>query len=360
MTTSTALIGTRKGLFEYDLRAEEPTVKSTHFLGSPVTSVVHDPRDGTWYAGLDHGHFGVKLHRSDDRGQTWTELAYPAYPDDAGSDAEPATTRLIWTIEPGHPSQPDVLWCGTIPGGLFRSDDRGTTWELNRSLWDDPARVEWFGGGYDQPGVHSISIDPRSADSMTVGVSCGGSWYTDDGGATWTVSTGMRATYMPEGRAEDPRIQDPHRIVRCATTPDVLWTQHHNGIFRSTDNGRTWSMMRDVAPSAFGFAVAVHPADAETAWFVPAYSDEVRIPVDGAMVVNRTHDGGHTFETISSGLPQQDAYHLVYRHGLDVDSTGERLVMASTTGSLWHSDDGGTSFRHVTSSLPPVFCVRYV
>ena len=119
-------------------------------------------------------------------------------------------------------------------------------------------------------------------------------------------------------------------------------------------------MMRDVAPSAFGFAVAVHPADAETAWFVPAQSDEIRIPVNGAMVVNRTHDGGDTFETISSGLPQQDAYHLVYRHGLDVDSTGERLVMASTTGSLWHSDDGGTSFRHVTSSLPPVFCVQYV
>ena len=102
MTISTALIGTRKGLFEYDLAADEPTVKSTHFLGSPVTSVVHDPRDGAWYAGLDHGHFGVKLHRSDDQGQTWTELAYPAYPADAGSEAEPATTRLIWTIEPGH------------------------------------------------------------------------------------------------------------------------------------------------------------------------------------------------------------------------------------------------------------------
>lgn len=354
-TVTTALIGTRKGLFVYDLDPTNPAVASTHFLGSPVSAVLHDHRDDTWYAGLDHGHFGVKLHRSDDRGATWTEVACPAYP--AG---EESTTRLIWVLESGHPSQPGVLWCGTIPGGLFRSGDRGESWQLNRALWDDPARLEWFGGGYDQPGVHSLSIDPRSPLSMTVGVSCGGSWYTDDGGDSWTVSTGMRATYMPGGRAEDPRIQDPHRIVRSPTAPDVLWTQHHNGIFRSTDNGRTWSMLRDVAPSAFGFAVAVHPTDPETAWFVPAQSDEIRIPVDGAMVVNRTHDGGRSFEPIAAGLPQQDAYHLVYRHGLDVDSTGQRLVMASTTGSLWHSDDGGSSFRHITSSLPPVLCVEHL
>ena len=99
------------------------------------------------------------------------------------------------------------------------------------------------------------------------------------------------APYVPDGRAEDPRIQDPHRIVRCA-------------------------------------------------------------------VVNRTHDGGRSFETLTAGLPQQHAYHLTY--GLDVDSTGERLVMGSTTGSLWHSNDGGGSFQHVTDSLPPVLSAQYV
>ena len=260
--TRTALVGTRKGLFVYDLDASCPTVAGTHFLGSPVSSVLYDVRDDAWYACLDHGHFGVKLHRSDDHGETWAELAYPAYPADAVYAGEPAATRLLWTLAAGHPSQPGVLWCGTIPGGLFRSDDCGQTWELNRGLWDDPARLEWFGGGYDHPGMHSISIDPRSADSMTVGISCGGAWYTDDGGKSWTVSTGMRATYVPSGRAEDPRIQDPHRIVRCAAAPDVLWTQHHNDIFRSTDNGRTWSMFDDVAPSSFGFAVAVQPSRA--------------------------------------------------------------------------------------------------
>jgi hypothetical protein len=77
------------------------------------------------------------------------------------------------------------------------------------------------------------------------------------------------------------------------------------------------------------------------------------------MVVNRTRDGGRSFETVEAGLPQHDAYHLVYRHGLDVDATGRRLVMGSTTGSVWLSEDGGTSFRQLTSSLPPVFTVRF-
>ena len=135
-STTTALIGTRKGLFEYDLDGERPDVLAAHFLGSPVSAVMVDRRDGAWYAGLDHGHFGVKLHRSDDRGATWTELPYPAYP-----SSDSATTRLIWTLEPGHATQPGVLWCGTIPGGLFRSADRGESWQLNQPLWDQPSQI---------------------------------------------------------------------------------------------------------------------------------------------------------------------------------------------------------------------------
>jgi hypothetical protein len=357
---TTALIATRKGLFEYDLDAARPEITGTHFLGSPVSAVLHDQRDGAWYVGLDHGHFGVKIHRSDDRGTTWTELPYPAYP-----KGETETTQLLWTLEAGHADEPGVLWCGTIPGGLFRSPDRGATWELNRALWDQPSRPSWFGGGYDQAGIHSISVDPRNAAEITVGVSIAGSWYTTDGGGSWTVSTGMSASYMPEGRVDDPIVQDPHRVVRCPGAPDVLWTQHHNGIFRSVDNGRTWSTIgnmtdQTIAPSAFGFAVAVHPTDPDTAWFVPAHSDEVRVPVNGQMVVNRTRDGGQTFTASRDGLPQDHAYHLIYRHCLDVDATGGRLVLGSTTGSLWCSDDAGDSFRLLSSTLPPVLCVHWI
>src|SRR5262249_29595000 len=157
-----------------------------------------------------------------------------------------------------------------------------------------------------------------------------------DAGSTWQLTgRGMRAEFMPAERQFEPNVQDPHMLVQCRAKPDVLWVQHHNGIFKSTDSAGSWSEITDVKPSAFGFAVAVHPADADTAWFIPSIKDEKRYPMDGRMIVNRTRDGGRTFETLTRGLPQQHAYDLVYRHALDVDETGDRLAFGSTTGSLW-------------------------
>lgn len=366
-----ALIGTRKGLFTLDAGTGGPPTMSgpPEFAGGPVTNVMRDPRDGAQYVSIDHGHFGVHLHRSDDDGASWTEVAAPEYPPkpEGTSEVNPMSqkelewsTQLGWVIEPGHPDEPGVLWCGTIPGGLFRSGDRGDSWQLVESLWNLPNRQKWFGGGYDDAGIHSICVDPRGPGRLVVGVSCGGAWRTVDGGASWTVAAnGMRANFMPPELAGDPDTQDPHRIVRCPSAPDVLWTQHHCGIFRSTDDGDSWSEITDAGPSTFGFAVAVHPDEPDTAWFVPALSDEVRIPVDGRMVVTRTRDGGRTFDVLTDGLPQEHAYDLVYRHALDVDVTGEQLLMGSTTGNLWWSGDGGDSWVTVSTSLPPIASVRF-
>ncbi len=145
----------------------------------------------------------------------------------------------------------------------------------------------------------------------------------------------MRAEFMPPERQFEPNIQDPHLVAQCAANPDVLWVQHHNGIFKSTDGTGSWSEITEVAPSTFGVPVAVHPGNPDVAWFVPAIKDEKRSPVDGRVVVTRTRDGGKTFETLSRGLPQEQAYDLVFRHALDVDDSGDRLMFGSTTGSLW-------------------------
>jgi hypothetical protein len=59
------------------------------------------------------------------------------------------------------------------------------------------------------------------------------------------------------------------------------------------------------------------------------------------------------------GLPQEHAYDLVFRHALDVDATGSRLVFGSTTGSVWISEDAGDSWQTITSHLPPVYAVRF-
>ena len=167
----------------------------------------------------------------------------------------------------------------------------------------------------------------------------------------------MRAGFMPPDRADDQNIQDPHRIVRCAAAPEVLWCQHHCGIWRSTDGGANWGEVTGAPVSSFGFAVAVHPEDAATAWFVPALADERRVPKDGALVVNRTRDGGASFETLREGLPQTHCYDLVYRHGLAVAGDGRTLMIGSTTGGLWASADAGDSWQAVSMYLPPIYAV---
>ena len=364
-------VGTRKGLVAFEKTNGHWSPAGEWFLGIQVPMLFHDRRDGLLHAAVEHGHFGTKMHRSADGGATWEETAgvlYPPKPDDAPEIRDgfrnvvvPWSLEKVWSLESGGPDKPGLLWCGTIPGGLFRSSDSGSTWELVRSLWDRPERAQWAGGGYDFPGIHSICVDPRNSQRVAVAISCGGVWLTGDGGETWEQgANGMTYDFLPaeQGGAE-PDGQDPHRMVMCGSAPDRCWVQHHCGIYRSDAAGRGWEEISGVKPSGFGFAVAVHPKDPDTAWFVPARKDEFRYPVDGEFVVTRTRDGGKSFETLSKGLPPAPCYDLVYRHGLDIDESGDRLVMGSTTGALWVSEDQGDSWELLTAHLPPVYCVRF-
>lgn len=354
-------VATRRGLFTLSNQNGRWEILDHIFQCDPVSMVLPDERDNTLYAALNLGHFGVKLHRLNNGETQWKSCAVPVYPpqpeDAEGSDW---TLKQIWCLEAGKIDQPGRLWAGTIPGGLFRSDDRGDSWALNEALWHREERLEWFGGGYDDPGIHSVCVSPDDGKTLTVGVSCGGVWQTMDEGKTWCqCAHGMRAEYMPPAKTKEPNVQDPHRLVQCAEDTDKFWVQHHNGIFKSTDHSKSWQEIDNVKPSVFGFAVVVHPGNPEKAWFIPAVKDECRIPVDGALVVNRTEDGGKTFETLRKGLPQKHAYDLVLRHGMDISDDGETLAFGSTTGGLWVSDNQGHSWQCVSEHLPPVYCVRF-
>jgi len=361
---NTVLISTRKGLFIVERTHGEWRIAGTAFLGDTVALTSVDPRDDAWYAVLDLGHFGNKLQRSTDRGRTWHECAVPAYAEGDqvitgdGKPPLPATLRLIWSLQAGGADQPGRLWAGTIPGGLFRSDDHGASWQLVRSLWDMEERKLWFGGGFDQPGIHSICVEPGDARMLRIAISTAGIWGSNDDGATWhQCAQGMRAAYMPPERALDPNVQDVHRLVQCREQPDVFWAQHHNGVFRN--DGGDWQEITTVSPSVFGFAVAVHPRDADIAWFVPAVKDERRIPVEGKVVVARTRDGGKSFDVLREGLPQNNAYDLVLRHALAVDASGDRLAFGSTTGGAWISEDQGDRWMMLEARLPPVYAVTF-
>ena len=352
-------VGTRKGLFELARQSGGWDIVDAHFLGDPVSAVL--AQGEVLFAALDLGHFGAKLWRRDGTA-AWRELpapAFPAKPAEAADDPHPWSLGMIWAIEQG--GVPGRLWAGTMPGGLFRSDDEGETWSLNDALWHMPERRQWMGvAGGEQPGINSVLVDPRDPDDIRVGVSTAGLWASRDAGVSWRIiNRGMYNEYMPPEQRETPIAQDIHRLARCAAHPDIVWCQHHNAVFRSEDGGVTWRELTAIRPAKFGFAVAAHPRDPKTAWFVPAVKDERRIPVDAELVVARTRDCGESFDVLRRGLPQHHAYDLVWRHGLDVDPTGEVLAIGSTTGGLWISEDSGDSWQAADARLPPVAVVRF-
>lgn len=360
--SQTLRIATRKGLFTLNPRAGSKwSIDRVDFLGANATMSKFDRRTGTLHVALNHGHFGCKMHRTNDEGQNWTDSAVPAYPIGEGETEETAPSlNYLWSLESGGDDQPGRLWMGTVPGGLFISNDHGNSWELNQPLWSMPEKQRWFGGGMDEPGIHSIWVDPHDSSHVVIGVSCGGVWITYDDGQTWQLTgDGMFAEFMPPDKRDDPAIQDPHLLVGCPANTDHFWVQHHNGVFRSTDGARSWSEVSTIMPSSFGFAVAVHPHDPNTAWFVPGVKDECRVPVNGKLVVARTSDGGLSFDQLSDGLPQQHAYDIVFRHGLAITDDGETLAMGSSTGNLWISNDGGNSWQHISGTLPQIYCVRF-
>ena len=358
-------VSTRKGLFSWVRVSGGWKIERLSFVGDSLSMAFFDRRDGALYGALYLGHFGVKMRRSVDLGAHWDEIAAPAFPSQPEGQADvlpdgrpwPWRVEQVWSLEAAAGGG---LWCGTIGGGLFRSSNGGRSWSLARGLWDHPGRKQWFGGGAEWPGIHSICVDPRDARRLSVAVSCGGVWHSTDDGQSWELGAdGMFAEFMPPERRNDPGIQDAHRLVRSAADPQRLWCQHHNGVFRSDDGGRRWQVIDNVPPAVFGFAVAVDPRDGDTAWLVPAAKDQTRVPVDGRVVVSRTRDGGKTWQMLTDGLPQEHAYDITLRHALDVDGSGQRLAFGSTTGSLWVSEDAGDRWTCLSTHLPPIYAVRF-
>lgn len=357
--SDTLWVGTRKGLVKYVRSNGDWVYDSLHFKAEPV-SMLLDAGDGTVYCALNLGHFGPKLHRSDDHGAGWTELAVPAFPKEEGEagDDKGNSVEQVFCLEKGHGD--GELWAGTIPAGLFHSTDKGVSWTLVNSLTDMEEAKAWFGGGTDKPALHSICLNDCNPQQVRIAISCGGVWQSDDNGKSWqNRAQGMRAEYMPPDRAYDPNIQDPHCLKHSVVNPDNLWVQHHNGIFHSTDGGEQWQEIEEAGPSTFGFVVCVHPDEPDTAWFVPGVKDECRMPVDEKLVVTRTRDGGRSFDVLDKGLPGSNAFDLVYRHGMDIDDAGNCLAMGSTTGNLWVSEDQGDNWQELSHNLATIYCVRF-
>jgi len=113
-----------------------------------------------------------------------------------------ADPKLVWNITPGPEKQKKVLYAGTSPAGLFRSEDRGQNWEPVKGINEHKSRKDWSPGAGGQC-LHSIQIDPKGPDRMYVAISAAGAFRTDDGGKSWKSINSCVADYVGAPKQSD-------------------------------------------------------------------------------------------------------------------------------------------------------------
>jgi len=355
------MVGTTKGAFLFRDRGGRQAFEASGpvLAGSSVPSVAFDARGGRQriLAGASNFFFGTSVLHSDDLGQTWSEPIDGGnirFPESAG-----ASLTQVWQIRPATEAEPHVVYAGVEPAALFRSEDAGLTFSLVPGLWDHPHRPKWFPGNGGL-GLHTILPDPNDPRRMLVAISAGGVYRTSDGGASWQPSNvGIRADFMPEGQRLPEYGQCVHKVARDPANPATLYLQNHGGLYRSDDDGMQWREMANGIPSDFGFPMVAHPRRSGTAYIVPLDGLGGRWTPDGRCRVYRTSDGGGSWQPLSDGLPQENAYITVLRDAFCADQMEQPgLYFGTRSGELYASFDDGERWRLLAEHLPPVLCVR--
>jgi hypothetical protein len=354
------LVGTMKGAFilRSDQSRSHWDVAGPYFAGRAIYGFACDDRNGRHclWAAVNSPFWGSYLSSSDDFGRTWSEPDTYAikFPEDTGLEL-----KQIWQLAPGASDQPDTLYCGVEPASLFRSDDAGATWSLVRGLHDHPHRPKWTPGAGGLC-LHTILPDPTNAQRISIAISAAGHYRTDDGGATWQArNVGIRAEFLPPEHRYPEFGQCVHKIARHPSHPHRLFLQNHWGLYRSDDYGDTWQDIAHGVPSDFGFAMAGDPHAPDTVYIVPLESDEFRCTPQAKLRVYRTTNAGASWDALTNGLPQEQAFETVLRDGLATDGWRPTGVYFGTrSGKLFGSHDAGASWTAILDALPPVVCVK--
>jgi len=370
------MVGTRKGGFilTSDRQRKKWDLGNPRFRGWSVMHMVLDPRDRRIHAGVVHDVYGPSTHYSNDLGKEWTQslesptFARPSHtgrppgsPDEASAaqdvESKPEKVSKVWHIKPAGEDQPGVLYAGIQPAALFKSSNRGETWEVNEGLYDHPHRSQWFPGAGGLC-LHTILLEPTQPNRMYVAISTGGCYRTDDGGKTWNpYNKNVRADFLPDKFPEFGHCV--HKMAIHPHLPQVVFQQNHCGVYRSDNSGEDWiDIGEGKLPSRFGFPIAIHPHDPKTVFIVLEESDEYRMSIDGQFAVWRSQDMGETWQRLTAGLPQH-AHLVVLREAMATDTLEDAGIYAGTsTGQLFYSQDAGDNWQLLADYLPPILSVE--
>jgi hypothetical protein len=360
------LVGTRKGAFvlRSDEGRREWEVDGPNFPGWEVYHVAGSAADpDRLWAAPSTGWFGQVIQRSDDGGRTWDPVGNDfSYASEVGEHQWYDGTRRpwefarVWHLEPSLTDR-DLVYAGIQDAALFRSTDGGDKWTELTGLREHESGPQW------QPGaggmcLHTIVLDPRDPDHMTIAISAAGVFRTDDAGGSWRpINQGLLSDGIPSPAAKVGHCV--HKLAMHPDRPDTLFMQKHWDVMRSDDGGEQWTEISGNLPTDFGFAIEVHAHEPETVYVVPITSDSHHFPPEGRLRVYRSRTGGNEWEALTEGLPQKDCYVDILRDAMAVDTLDECGVYFGTTGGqVYASADSGDTWTPIVRDLPPVLSVE--
>jgi len=316
--------------------------------GLHISSLMIEPLRGGIFAGAHlprDAQEGGGLHVSLDSGKSWQRRI--------NGFSTQHVFCVRWVEEHGKP----IIYAGTEPAGLFRSEDYGETWRDRPALRTVPNTDKWmFPSPPHIAHVKTIAFDPRDPQTIYAGVEQGALLQTIDGGHTWRELESF-------SRQDDRSYKDIHQITIRPSNPDELYMTTGPGLYHSNDRGETWEHL---TMSAQGFRVGypdhlIYSPQDDRVLFMSGASEDPgtwRESHHADATVMRSKDGGRTWEQASQGLPQSMRANIEAM-SIAISPDGFVLFAGTTDGTIFCSEDGAESWQEIASGLPPVSKSRH-
>ena len=252
----------------------------------------------------------------------------------------------------GVPSQPNVFYVGQVNGGVWKSNDYGRTWN---PIFDHES-TQSIGAIAVAPSdpnvVYVASGEGLHRPDLSVG---NGIYKSTDAGKTWTHMPGLEDGQQIPALAVDPR--NPNRLF-AAVLGHPYGPSQERGIYRSTDGAETWQRVISKDENTGGSDVEIDPSNPEVVyaslWEVREGPWEDGNKFDGTGGgLFRSTDGGSTWKPLKNGLPADLSQIYVAIAPSDPRRVYASLATASGKLGLYRSDDAGENWAKITDDPRP-------
>lgn len=302
--------------------------------GQHPSSLLHLPHQRLLLAGL---HYQGGIVASEDGGVTWHSRC-------AGIEQ-----GHVYTLAAQELGERVVLYAGTEPAMVYRSEDLGLSWQPLASMRDVPDTDKWWFPRA-SPHVKNIAFHPAEPQTLYVCVEQGDLLKSMDGGRSWHPIT----SYEKPG---DKFRRDMHRVTFRLSDPKQIYLTSGTGLYFSADAGASWEQLAN-PDSRIGYPdpFFIHPDDESTVFMAGARQNPN--PEWGATGTANaaflaSQDGGRTWREATDGMPHPLRGNIEAAAMYRSDS-GLEFFVGTACGEVYASRDGARSWSLVSAELPPI------